>query len=61
MKKELLLIILNICLSFSANAQANKYAVCDTITDIWGKQVIGKTIFKAATNEINHEKTACIS
>ena len=57
MKKELLLIILNICLSFSANAQANKYAVCDTITDIWGKQVIGKTIFKAATNEINREKT----
>ena len=57
MKKELLLIILNICLSFSANAQADKFAVCDTITDIWGKQIIGKTIFKAATNEINREKT----
>ena len=57
MKKELLLTILNICLSFSVNAQADKFAVCDTITDIWGKQIIGKTIFKAATNEVNHEKT----
>lgn len=57
MKKELILIILNICLSFSANAQADNFAVCDTITDIWGKQIVGKTIFKATANEINREKT----
>ncbi len=41
------IILLSSC---SSRTQSNMIPVCDTITDTWGKQIVGKTIFLADTN-----------